>query len=136
MNGARLRRSETDRMIGGVCGGLANYLNVDPVLVRLAFVGLFFASGVGLTLYIILWIVMPGESQGQHVQVQTEANAQANNSIRESRIGRFGTVGIIMILVGIYLLSTQFSALNWLGELFWPALIIGTGIYFLLRSQN
>ena len=54
MQQARLLRSETDKMLGGVCGGLADYLNIDPVLVRLAFVVLFLASGLGLVVYLLL----------------------------------------------------------------------------------
>ena len=50
MQQARLMRSESDKMLAGVCGGLADYLNVDPVLVRLAFVVLFLASGIGLAI--------------------------------------------------------------------------------------
>lgn len=57
----RLTRSRRDKMIAGVCGGLAQYFEVDPTLVRLIFVVLFFASGIGLPLYIILWIVLPKE---------------------------------------------------------------------------
>lgn len=57
----RLYRSRTDRMIGGVCGGLANYLNIDPTLIRLFFVLLFFGVGTGPLLYLIMWIVVPEE---------------------------------------------------------------------------
>ena len=56
---SKLVRSDTDKMVAGVCGGLAAYLDIDPVLVRLAFVVLFFASGIGFPIYLILWIVMP-----------------------------------------------------------------------------
>ncbi|MFN2255255.1 MAG: PspC domain-containing protein, partial [Candidatus Promineifilaceae bacterium] len=59
MSQTRLTRSSTDKIIAGVCGGLAEYLEIDPVLVRLAFLVLFFASGIGFPIYIILWIVMP-----------------------------------------------------------------------------
>lgn len=59
----RLCRSETDRMIGGVCGGLAEYLAVDSVWVRLVAVLLVFADGVGLLAYIVLWIIMPTQSK-------------------------------------------------------------------------
>lgn len=55
----KLTRSQTDRMICGVCGGLADYLNIDPVLVRLAFALLALADGVGLLAYIVLCIIMP-----------------------------------------------------------------------------
>jgi phage shock protein C len=55
----RLYRSRQEKMAAGVCGGLAQYFNVDPVLVRVAFVALGVASGVGLLAYIILAIVVP-----------------------------------------------------------------------------
>lgn len=55
----RLQRSRTDKMLGGVAAGLGAYFNVDPVIVRLIFVTLTITSGVGLPLYIIMWIIMP-----------------------------------------------------------------------------
>lgn len=58
----RLYRSETDKMVGGVCGGLAQYFNMDSTVVRLLFALLIVYGGAGLPLYIILWIVMPTES--------------------------------------------------------------------------
>jgi len=58
----RLYRSRDDRMIGGVAGGLADYLGVDPSLVRIGWVLLFLAGGIGLLLYIVMWIVVPEES--------------------------------------------------------------------------
>lgn len=59
----RLTRSTTDRMIGGVCGGLANYLGVDPTLVRIIFVVLML-SGVSPLLYVVLWVVVPSDVMG------------------------------------------------------------------------
>lgn len=57
----RLYRSKKDRMIGGVCGGMGNYFNIDPVLMRLVWAVLFFAGGVGFLGYIIAWIIIPDE---------------------------------------------------------------------------
>lgn len=57
----RLAKSQTNKSIWGVCGGLAEYLNVDATLIRLAFVLLALAGGPGLILYIALAIVMPQE---------------------------------------------------------------------------
>src|SRR5919206_2235336 len=60
----QIRRSSTDRMLGGVCGGLAQYLGVDSTLVRLGFV-LLTLAGVSPFLYLILWVVLPSDqSQG------------------------------------------------------------------------
>jgi len=62
MEGKKLYRSNKDKMIAGVCGGLAHYFGIDPTLVRLIFALLvFFGVGSGLVLYIILAIIMPLE---------------------------------------------------------------------------
>ena len=55
----RLYRDSNDRFIGGVCSGIATYLNVDPAVVRLLFAILGFGTGIGFLAYIILWIVLP-----------------------------------------------------------------------------
>ena len=57
----RLYRSRTDKVLGGVCSGLANYFVLDPVLIRVAWVIAFFAGGFGLLAYLIAWIVIPQE---------------------------------------------------------------------------
>jgi phage shock protein PspC (stress-responsive transcriptional regulator) len=56
---SRLYRSRSQKMISGVCGGLGEYFDVDPVLIRLLFVVTAFISGVGILAYIVLWIVVP-----------------------------------------------------------------------------
>jgi phage shock protein PspC (stress-responsive transcriptional regulator) len=55
----RLMRSSTDKMIAGVCSGLADYFDLDPTLVRVIWVLAFFCAGTGLFAYIILWIILP-----------------------------------------------------------------------------
>jgi phage shock protein C len=61
METRKLTRSQTERYVGGVAGGLAAYFNVDPVLVRLAFLVLAFANGVGLIIYVAMWLLVPAE---------------------------------------------------------------------------
>jgi phage shock protein C len=71
----RLTRSNTDRIIAGVCGGIANYVNVDPTLVRLAFVLLVLAGGVSPLIYLVLWAVLPSEhSSAQALGQQVREN--------------------------------------------------------------
>jgi phage shock protein C len=57
----RLYRSRTERMIAGVCGGLANYFNMDPVWVRVIFLVLLIAAGSTLLVYLLLWLIVPLE---------------------------------------------------------------------------
>lgn len=54
----RLTRSD-NKMIGGVCAGIADYLNWDPTVVRVLYVLMIFFAGFGILLYFILWLVMP-----------------------------------------------------------------------------
>ena len=55
----QLRRSRTDSMAGGVCGGLADYSGIDSLLWRVGFVGLTIAGGAGIVVYLLLWVLMP-----------------------------------------------------------------------------
>lgn len=57
----KLYRSKTDRKVAGVCGGLAQYFNIDPTLIRVLFVVLAVLGGSGLVLYLALWIIVPTE---------------------------------------------------------------------------
>lgn len=141
MSQARLTRSSTDKIIAGVCGGLAEYLEIDPVLVRLAFLVLFFASGIGVPIYIILWIVMP---EGEDGAVADSEVIQKNlNEFGETvqsgarRLGKPGTVGLILLLLGVYFLLSEIGLFHWVsGAVFWPLVIIGIGVYMLLRRNK
>ena len=57
----RLYRSNSDKMIAGVCGGLAQYMALDPTVVRLVFILLALLGGPGLLIYIIMWLITPIE---------------------------------------------------------------------------
>lgn len=59
----RLTRSD-DKMIGGVCAGLAEYLNIDPTIVRIVWVLMVLFAGFGILLYVILWLIMPKQQIG------------------------------------------------------------------------
>ena len=65
----KLTRSNDDVMVSGVAAGLAEYLNIDPVLVRLLFVLLTIFGGHGILVYLILWIIMPQETISEKINV-------------------------------------------------------------------
>ncbi len=80
----RLYRDPENSVIGGVCGGLAAYFNVDPVIFRLLFVIFFFAGGASILVYVILWIVLPrAETATQKLEMRGE---QVNVSNIEKKI--------------------------------------------------
>ncbi len=66
-NNKKLYRSVTDRQFAGVAGGLAEYFQVDPALIRIAFVLFTLLGGPGLLIYIILWLVIPEEPRGEYI---------------------------------------------------------------------
>ena len=59
----KLYRSEKEKMLGGVCGGLAEYMGGDPTVMRVIFVLLGMLGGHGILLYLILWLIVPPESR-------------------------------------------------------------------------
>ena len=71
--GKRLYRTKTERKIAGVCTGLGEYFNLDPVLIRLIMVLLIFAYGIGILIYIIGWIIIPEKEE--------EVNSQAGEKL-------------------------------------------------------
>lgn len=68
IKGRKLYRSKLDRKIGGVCGGIAEYLDVDSTVVRIIFVMVFLFLGVGLLFYVIAWLLIPEQPEGNIVK--------------------------------------------------------------------
>jgi phage shock protein C len=60
----KLYRSRTDRKLAGVCGGLAEYFNLDPTLIRVLFIVLAVLGGSGIIIYLAMWILVPNQPQG------------------------------------------------------------------------
>ena len=67
----RLYRNPNDKLIGGVCSGVANYFDIDPVLVRLVFAILFLTAGIGVIAYILAWIIIPAAKTPQQMYYMT-----------------------------------------------------------------
>ncbi len=79
----KLYRSDTDRMIAGVCGGLGEYLDVDSTVVRLLFVLAILAGfGSAILLYLILMVIMPLKSQTVTVSTLTPQNTSASEIVQ------------------------------------------------------
>lgn len=126
-----LQRSRRERMVAGVAGGLAQYFNVDPVLVRLVFVILTLWSGVGLLLYIIFAIVMPERPVGETEPAITAAPISLSGN-RGRELLAYALVGLgVLILAGNFGL---FRLIDW--RYVWPLLLIGLGALLLTRRER
>jgi phage shock protein C len=72
-NVKKLYRSRKDRMIGGVCGGLAEYLSMDPTVIRILYILFALTGGSGILVYVILLLVIPEEPWDEALADQTKA---------------------------------------------------------------
>ncbi|NMI89151.1 PspC domain-containing protein [Nanohaloarchaea archaeon] len=80
----RLYRSEEDKVLGGVCGGLAEKYDLDPSLVRLATLVIVLTAGIGLPLYLAAWLIVPPESELEN-QEQAPGTTETGDSDEESK---------------------------------------------------
>ncbi|MBT3322523.1 MAG: PspC domain-containing protein [Anaerolineae bacterium] len=149
-----LYRSESNRMLGGVCGGLGDYLALDPIFIRLFFVLLFFGQGSGMLIYFILWVIMPNESniqEGKGLEDNIKDSAK-NFGERVQTIGQeFGEamrspnpqagmiVGIALVALGgvLFIEKLGIYSLRWISpDILWPALLIIGGVVILQRRTR
>jgi phage shock protein PspC (stress-responsive transcriptional regulator) len=138
-----LSRSRSDRVIAGICGGLGNYFDIDPIIFRILFVLLVVFGGSGVLIYIILWIVVPEEGEAERKgevseKIKEGANKMAEE-IKESspdtkHSGR-ALAGIIVILVGLMFLGQNFIP-RWYINFWklWPLLIVVVGVSIIIGS--
>ena len=127
----KLYRSATNRMIWGVCGGLADYFDIDPVLVRIIFVALALASGVGVFLYIILAIVMPSGGVLTPITPEGVQHEKPEHSPEESGTGPMVT-GAILVALGLIILLSNLGLTWWIDwDVLWPLILIGIGVSIL-----
>jgi phage shock protein C len=135
----RLLRVTEGRWLGGVCLGLARYLSIDVVFIRLAF-ALLAMNGLGVLVYIILWIVIPADTRseaasGAAFDPGPGINA-AMHDIGQAISGERGAVlgGLLLVVVGGLLLGSRFMPMINL-SLLWPLMLIGLGGFILVRGR-
>jgi phage shock protein C len=150
----KLYRSQSDKMIAGVCGGLSRYLGIDATLVRLFFLLLGFANGgIAILIYFILWIVMPPDEQTIRAGMEDTLRAGTaeiadsartfGDDIRRTLHDRPRDValvfGIALVILDCLFLVQNLGIpwLHWFSfDLVWPVLLIAGGIVMLLRQTK
>ena len=138
MNNKRLRRSK-DSKIAGIAGGIAEFLEIDPVIIRAMFLFLIFFGGVGVILYFTLLFVMPSDpSQAQQAKTvdystvnEKEEEKEETKKVNNDTKIASAIAGICLIFIGLLFLMKHIIPVFWC-KLYLPFLLIFAGILFLI----
>lgn len=144
----KLTRNLSDRMVAGVCSGLAEYLEIDVTLVRLFFVLLALGDGIGFFLYIVLWVIMPAGYEDRATGSTRHPAAAVAEEMVHTGEGVSRTVfhpdsrtklliGLVLVVLGVFYLleNLNIPGMAWLDvDILWPILLILGGVVFLIRQ--
>lgn len=135
----KLYRSRTNKIIGGVCAGLGEYFEVDPVLIRVLFVFLTFFHGSGLILYLLLLIIVPQEpiifdETINKIYDEEQENTQTGTVLNFAKQQDVKTmIGFVILILGlILLLGNLIPAFDL--ELIFPSILIIIGLYLIYET--
>lgn len=141
-----LTRDPRHAVLGGVASGFGRYLDVDPVLVRVAFVILAFANGLGILLYLVCWGLVPKDAVAGDVAPGVESAfggvQDAVRTIARAEDGRAArlAIGYGLIGLGAVLLMHNLDWIHWPSwarfEVLWPLILVGMGAGLVLRSMH
>ncbi len=121
-----LRRNTFDKIIGGVAGGIADYLAVPKWLIRGAFVALYFAHGLGILIYVILWMALPSNSN----YYDMEENKSKRR--REESNGNI-LAGVILAGIGGMVLITRYFPEIDFNDI-WPWALVAAGLFMIIKG--
>ena len=144
----KLRRSTTNRIIAGVAGGLGEYFNIDPTILRIAFILLTVFGGSGILIYLVLWLIMPNDQSqdsdsNEHIKKNvTEISERARSFAQDIRLNptredsRFWW-GLTIIIFGFLVLFHNFGLFEIfnIGKL-WPIILVVLGVMILTRNKR
>jgi phage shock protein PspC (stress-responsive transcriptional regulator) len=129
----RLTRSSSNRMIGGVCGGLAEYTGIDPVIFRVVVAVATVMGGTGLLAYAVAWLVIPKEGEVSHAETFVDRRRHAG-----WRVG--GLPRWASVLLGVVVLLTVMSWFDGDGPFFhggfWLLVVGGIGVWLWQRGED
>jgi len=131
----KLERSRKNRVIAGVCAGLADYFNIDIALVRALFIVAAICASFGFWMYVILWVVVPEEIVPEIDNAGIDDTIDISPKKERKPVSGAMIGGLILILIGFIFLVENFTSIRWLWKL-WPVILIITGVGLLVNNQK
>ncbi len=116
-------------MIAGVCGGLAEYFETDPTLVRIIFVFLGLMGATGLFLYLIIWFILDNKERSEH------GHEELAHSGHKHPLEIRSLLGFFVILIGVLFLVENFFP-GYGIEKFWPIFLIFFGVLIMIHRKT
>jgi signal transduction histidine kinase/phage shock protein PspC (stress-responsive transcriptional regulator) len=131
----KLYRSADGRMLGGVARGLAGHLGLPVIWVRLVFLGLFLADGLGAVLYAVFWIVVPLGVGGRAAEPRSvfETTADGRRRLRKPDKGQMFAVVALLFGAAVFVGNVDMRGSN---RYVWPTLLIGAGVVLVWRQAD
>ncbi|MDD4362837.1 MAG: PspC domain-containing protein [Atribacterota bacterium] len=132
----KIYRSRKDYIIGGVCGGIADYFDIDPTLVRILAILIIFLGGVGLVAYVLAWIIIPPNPDQLKEEKNDSSNIKNDNYeeiIKKDNNQKNIWGGLLLIFLGLYFLLRNFFPRIILLK-FWPVIFIIIGVILIFQS--
>lgn len=131
-----LYRKREGAVLGGVCIGIADKYDIDPLLIRIAaLILLFLTGGLVGALYLILWAVLPASDSDTTIKEELVDKVQDIN-VGSSNISKPLLLGGICIALGIFALFAFIFPFDIFYKIFIPLAFIGIGIYFLITYKR
>lgn len=130
----RLCRSDKERVIAGICGGLADYFDIDPLLIRIVFIILAISGGLGVILYLAAWLIIPRKKLTADQNEVSPPQQKGSSDMNRNPSGL--VFGILIIVLGIGLLLHNYGLFNFKFSLIWPLIIVAIGVRLIIRDKN
>ena len=150
----KLHRSNNEKVLGGVAGGIGEYFDIDPVIVRALFLIALFAGGASILVYIVLWIIIPQRpyftDYHSNQAYSNEPNSEFNSTSDDYQTDEYQNVenmekktesseslkmffGISLIVIGaLFLLDKFVDEVNF--EYIFPGILVALGIYLIAKA--
>ena len=139
----RLYRSQTDRVLGGVCGGFGEYLGISPIFIRVFLVLWTILGEHSVLIYLLLWLIIPSRSTSEYFRLEDlgarfrQMGQEFGEVVHEPASQLIIYTGVGLICWGVYYLLRRLDIFSFSWEqtwYLWPALLIVAGLAVLVKT--
>lgn len=142
MNQKKFERLRTNRVIGGVCSGLGQYFNLDPIIFRFTFIALLLAGGSSIFIYLLLLIIIPNEpyvilskNEAETAKPMQDSTINVTHLPEQTQDSTNLLFGLILIAGGVMLLLHNLVPYFRMEKL-WPAILMIVGIGLIFQKKT